>query len=278
LNETVWAKEVLAQKYEAALVRLWDELLKQDRLDSGTGGGDKFAVFEDLTIGSIKIAKAVWKEKLDWDIQRYECSGDVQTLDRTGWVNLVRWAKQSGFTLVQSEWHHAAFEPADDGTADSTVSMLMHFTQPAHERRIILRGKLKVHWSAETDKYGHFLPQSIDATGLHILTRSGKTPFVEMLTVNPSTPEKVSGIHPLIVYDLDGDGLSEVIAAGCNRVYWNLGEGRFRQEAFCAVPAARRIAEALLSQSGVATKFHLASGEVRRNECTIVLIAMCITK
>ena len=114
--------------------------------------------------------------------------------------------------------------------------MLMHFTQAANKRRIILRGKLKVIWSSEKDEHGHFLPQTIDATGLQMLTRTGEVPFTEMLTVDPSTPQKVSGIHPLIVYDLNGDGLSEIIAAGCNRVYWNLGDGKFRQEAFCAVP------------------------------------------
>ncbi|MCH8048401.1 MAG: CRTAC1 family protein, partial [Planctomycetes bacterium] len=233
LNETVWAKEVLAQKYEATLVRLWDDLLKQDRLESSGGHGDKFAVFEKIPLGTVKIAKAVLKEKLDWDIERYTCSGNVESLDHAGWVKLIQWAKQSGLKLVQSEWHHAAFEPADDGSADSTVSMLMHFTQATNNRRIILRGKLKIHWSTEKDDRGNFIPQSIDATGLEMLTRTGEVPFTEMLTVDPSTPQKVSGIHPLIVYDLDGDGRNDLLLGGCNRLYRNMGGGRFEQSPLC---------------------------------------------
>ena len=48
-------------------MRLWDNLLKQDRLESRGGSGDKFAVFEKIPLGTIKIAKAVLKEKFDWD-------------------------------------------------------------------------------------------------------------------------------------------------------------------------------------------------------------------
>jgi hypothetical protein len=43
-------------------------------------------------------------------------------------------------------------------------------------------------------------------------------------------------VHPLLVYDINGDGLSEILLGGCNRLYLNRGGGSFQLVELCAVP------------------------------------------
>ena len=52
--------------------------------------------------------------------------------------------------------------------------------------------------------------------------------FREILTAQ--TDAKSPRILPLLVYDLDGNGASEIILGGLNRIYWNDGAGQFKSE------------------------------------------------
>jgi hypothetical protein len=78
----------------------------------------------------------------------------------------------------------------------------------------------------------------IDATNLELLSRQGQTPFHHVVAAD-ITPEKLDAqsLEPsLQLYDLDGDGLSEIILGGRNLVFWNKGKGVFRQELLCQFP------------------------------------------
>ena len=45
-------------------------------------------------------------------------------------------------------------------------------------------------------------------------------------------PRNYPRVSPLLVYDLNKDGLPEIVLAGCNLLFWNEGQGRFRQAPF----------------------------------------------
>ena len=235
LDQTVWANEVRSHEYEATLIRLWDDLLAagRDKKD-----GDKLAVLAAVPLETITVGKPAPEEKLDWDIQAWRFDKPKKQLDHQGWVALIDWARKQGFRLVQSEWHHATFRPAGDDPPSSTVTLKLHLLQAIEKLRVIIRGKIEVAWSAEKDTNGNPIPRTIDATGLELLTRKGEPAFdqQEMLTIDPATPGRPAGIHPLFTYDLDGDGLSEIIAAGCNRIYRNLGGGKFKQDDLLPLP------------------------------------------
>ena len=99
-------------------------------------------------------------------------------------------------------------------------------------------GDLQVVWQAERDAAGIPLPDTIDATDVKLYQRAGDPAFAEMLTVDHATAATRAGIQPVIVQDLNDDGLSEIMLGGCNELYWNRGGGTFEKATLCEHPAA----------------------------------------
>ena len=232
LDETVWSGEKEAQKYEAAIVRFWDRLLAA----RGESEQAKFDVFRSLPIEHVRLGNAVRSETIDHGIERTELGGDGRELDREAWSDVLDAWFADGFRLVQSEWHHAAFERDADGGPRSTVSMVLHLLNTERDERLIVRGQVLVTWAAERDAEDRPIPRAVDARDLEVLTRRGPAGFREILTYTAEATDQRRGVHPLLVHDLDGDGRSEIVLAGVNRVFWNRGEGQFEERAFLATP------------------------------------------
>ncbi len=112
LDETVWANERLAQHYERSLVALWDALLAADRRGDAAAKADVLAndALERITLG-----RPVSVEALDHGIERFASAEPLRRLDSSVWSAFVREPAAGGYQLVQSEWHHARFEPPQTG-------------------------------------------------------------------------------------------------------------------------------------------------------------------
>ena len=118
LDRTVWSKERVAQQYEQALVRLWDDLLNVDRR-----GGDKFAVLATVPFReTISVGTPQQATSYDLDIRSIPLTGPGRNMNRAEWTAFVDDFRRQGYHIVQSEWHHTRFTPRDDGSASSTVS------------------------------------------------------------------------------------------------------------------------------------------------------------
>lgn len=224
LDETVWANERLAQQYERTLVALWDALLEADRRGEPA---DKAGILADLAVERVTIGTPVPVEALDHGIERLTFGAPRRSLSATQWSDLVGRLAAAGYRLVQSEWHHAKFEPQTEAApARSLVSIVLHI-EAAGERRIIVEGELGVEWSDDRDGAGHFVPLRVDATGLEMWTRSGPPAFERIFSVrSPRRPDDYAGIHPLLLYDLDRDGRIDIVMVRAARVLWNR-EGGF---------------------------------------------------
>ncbi|MCA9199846.1 MAG: CRTAC1 family protein [Planctomycetales bacterium] len=231
LDSTVWSQERLAQEYERALVRLWDSLLQAQRTN-----GDAYSVFRHLPFDSIRIGSFQIAETLDNQIEQFSQSNPT-SLDPAGWGKLVDWVKSEDYSIVQTEWHHATFQPQSESqNATSTVNMAIYVKHEARSERWVLQGQIDIRWQSERDADGIPLPQSVDASRLELLRHQGPVPFKETLTVDQTQPKNLSGVQPVLVYDLDKDGLSEVLLGGCNLLYRNLGDGKFEPEPLFSYP------------------------------------------
>ena len=229
LDQSVWAEEQRSHIYESVLVRFWDDLLAQGRHPKG----DKFSVFKAIPLKQIHLGLLRPRERLQWGIEISRMDLPKRNINHDDWIALLERYKQDGYRLVQSEWHHARFEGLEEGPR-STVAMVLHVANDSTQERFILRGNLQIRWSAGSPPPQ---PEIIDASDLEVLSRTGPPAFEEILTVNPSTPGQPEGVHPVIAYDLNGDGLSEILLGQCNRLYWNEGGGRFKQDRLFAQPA-----------------------------------------
>ena len=225
LDETIWKDEVLSQEYEQVFVDLWDKL---------RAAKDKLKVVENFPFEQLILGKPQEAESRDLGITVTQYAGREKRLDKTAWRSLLTQFRQSGFEIVQTEWHHAKFYPADANAVRSTVNMTAHILNRPAEKRYIIKAALQVEWEPRTGTDKLPRPRKIDATALKIIERTGKPAFRLAYTIRPKKTKagrpNQPVLRPIHVYDLDQDGRSEIIVPYMNAIFWNRGGWKFERE------------------------------------------------
>ena len=231
-DKTVWADESLAQRYEQTFVSLWDKLL----LEGKRVGGEKLNVLAEASFEELLLPVLRPAPDLDWGIKRYTGGGKGRKpLSRSDWGTLVRRWARDGYRLVQSEWHHAAFEPGEE--TRSEISFALHIANEALKRRVVIDGVLGVTWEQEPAADGLYAVREVDATDIRLAMRDGEPAFVRAFSFDPTErSRKAMGTHPVILQDLDGDGLSEILLGWCNTRLNNQGGWEFEERRLFANP------------------------------------------
>ncbi|MBI4662557.1 MAG: CRTAC1 family protein [Verrucomicrobia bacterium] len=229
LEDTAWSKEAAAQRHEEIFIKLWDDLRNQE---------DASVVLASFPFGELRVGtldKSEWREH---QISLQQFKAPVQRLSHASWSRLVAELKHHGYRLEQSEWRHPRFALDTDGTAESTIYTTLHVFNSNTVERVIVRGNLRVEWRRQPDADGAPFPSLIDASQLEIVRRRGDAPFHHVIAVDftPEKPEAKLAEPALHLYDLDSDGLSEIILPGRNRVFWNRGKGNFGPDKLLAYP------------------------------------------
>ena len=224
MDATVWGDETLAQEHEQALVALWDALLSA-RGDSGA----TLSVLSALDFGTLSIGTLRRIDEIDHGISRYEFEEPHHELAPRDWAELLQGLASRGYELVQSEWHHARFSPESAGSpARSIVNVVLHVTEGTPNQRLVVEGEVAVVWSGLRDARSNPIPESIDATGLRLLRRDAAPGFQQIFGFATRHQGEMSRLHPILLYDLDRDGLDDVVSVGGRRVLWNQGARGFR--------------------------------------------------
>ena len=220
LDQLIWGPEILAQQYETRIVKLWDDLLQSEQ---------KLATLAEFPLNSIKIPGLSKSDPLQLQIARYVFEGEAESWDQKRWITFLAAAKNDGYVLEQSEWHHSKFQPPTGGKpAVSEVSFEMHVANFEPQSRTIIKGKLDIEWSVDVGIGAEVEAGVVTVKDLTILDREKAPVFQEVFNVNGSAERPL--IHPLVVYDLDKDGNSEILVGGQNIVIRNLGGGELQTE------------------------------------------------
>ncbi len=231
-DKNVWKPEVDAQAYEHVFMSMWDAL---------RANGHRFNVLETVRLNRIAIPESKTEQSLDYDILETTYGVDIadgegiasgaaeKWLDQTEFAQWLAELQSAGYRLHESEWHHSEFQPAGtDSAAVSLISFLLHVTGP--DERIVFRGKLQVRWTANSSPAEPVIG-SIRVIDLKRWGRKAPVAF-ESVSIDPQGEARPARAQPLIVYDLDGDGLSEIMLGESNVLYRNLGAGAFSKEQF----------------------------------------------
>ncbi len=232
LDATVFADEVAAQRHEEVFVELWDKLRKEDPFKVFRG-----FQFDELVLGTASPVKG----PNDWGVEGIKpvlLGEPRRKLSRDDFIALLGTLESSGWKIQQTEWHHSRFEPATGDTpARSVVSFEIHAHLRNDTQPLMVRGKLRITWKPGKK----IMPGVIEGQDVQLIARKGSPVFSELMVVDPrrDAPRRFPRTSPILVQDLDGDGFSEIVAAGCNLVYWNRGGMRFEKGDFLAHPITR---------------------------------------
>ena len=154
-------------------------------------------------------------------IQR-RLDGESQSASATEFREQLNQLQAEGFRLVQSEWHHARFEPGSGKTPSSLFNVSLHVAGP-DQRLISLKGQLRVTWSDTLSEEGKPSADSIAVLNARMTQRQGKPAFAEV-----GLPlRQIRTAMPVLAHDLDNDGLSEIIVPPHNLILWNQGGFKF---------------------------------------------------
>ncbi len=178
-DRTTWKHEVEAQRYEGTFVTLWDQLIFQT---------DKYKVLRDFPFGELRIGKSLSSQETDWGITISQFADPQLTITADAWPEFLDHFQQQGYEIIETEWHHQKFEPAEGGRpAKSIVSTLIHVNHPPTQRRFIVKGNLNIEWATKPrtersptsnqTRYISARPASIDASELTIVERQGEPAF-----------------------------------------------------------------------------------------------------
>jgi hypothetical protein len=222
LDKTVWAKEVEAQKYEEFFIRLWDDFRKAQ---------DKAAVLRNATFQTLAYGKPAGTSQHDWGVTVTRFEGAGASVDHAGWGTLLDGLAAAGYRAVELEFHQSSFEHEPGRPARSVVSTLFHLVNDKLGSRQVLRAKLNVEWADEPGTGGVFVPRAIEAADLTVADRTGGPAFEALTPQDEAARLKLQSTSEFVlVYDLDGNGLSEVIVPGENLLMRNEGGWQFTKE------------------------------------------------
>jgi hypothetical protein len=226
VDQTVWVKEIEAQEYGRVFEDFWDAL---------NAATNKWAVVDGLRFEEAVLGEWKKNESLPHGIESWQKipeSAVVESYRR--WREKVSNWKQEGWEIAQCEFRHNRFNPQTaDSPAQSKLYFSAHLTN-ALPARAIVEGDLFVHWARRETNQTPSIGQ-IGASSLQIMFRAGPPAFVPILTETFDPPPLSHALEPLLVYDLDFDGIPEIALPAANRLYRWRGD-HYESEKFCSTP------------------------------------------
>lgn len=221
LDKEVWSVEVAAQKHEDRFVSLWDDLRRST---------NKIDVLKLFPFQSLKISQLHQAGHHPPDIAILKPSEESPLdLNHEAFANWAQKFQEQGFEIVQTEWHHQAFDQGTKESSKSLISMTLHVRKAGTTERFIVNGKLKVLWDPAHETETLPVPLSLDLTDLTVYTRQGPAVFKEITGAEGPAGIVPMGNDTILTYDLNRDGLPEILIPEHNLALWNQGEGRFER-------------------------------------------------
>jgi hypothetical protein len=219
---STWRQESLAQEHEEAFIRLWDELRNTDA---------PISVLQAFSFIAIKLGELSDAASLNHGIESRTIGNATRSLSKQQWSNWLGQLKELGYSLAQSEWHHKQFDEKPAGQNESIFSFSLHVEHQASQLRLIADGRIKVLWQKEKNNNGIFVPDTIEVTELEILQRQGQPLFKRMGAFDIAAQKR----GPVLAYDLNGDGRSEIILPAANQIAWNNPATEYSLKPFTSV-------------------------------------------
>ena len=223
-DETIWQAERLAQDCGRTFEALWDEL-------NAAPVTNRLELLAAWPVTEIALGRWTAPVALPHGIEQRGATGPGPVLAPPAWREFVGTFGRAGWQLDQTEFRHNRFETNAAGQPlRSQFHFAAHLSNPVAPERAQLEGDLVVDWAPGVTNATAARVARIDARRLTLLTRPGEPPFQPLLAEDVTPADPTAYFDPLMLYDLDGDGRSEIILAAKNLVYRRRADGRYEAE------------------------------------------------
>lgn len=240
-DETTWAKERLAEQCGAVFDALWDSLNRAT---------NKFEPLSSFPVGEMAIAKYGEPQAYPHGIQVRTPGPAAATWLQGEWQQFLATKQRQGWQLDHIEFRQLAFDTDTNGAPrQSRFAFRGDVQNTSSVERATLEGDLLVDWEFNPTAAQPAI-RHLDASRVAIRSRAGPVPFEPVLNETIPPPQKWLFIDPLIVYDLDGDGLSEIILAGKNLVYRRQPNGQYTPGPLCQYDPGRLLSAIIADFDG----------------------------
>ncbi|MBL9136841.1 MAG: CRTAC1 family protein [Verrucomicrobiales bacterium] len=216
-DATVWASEILAQRYGASVERLWEELLRAN---------DALARLQSVPINTLSMASVTETTPLPHGIHRWVTDSSSTLHTVTDWKErLGAWHAQ-GWRLEQSEWRHVEFVPRTTGTAAySRFEVRLNFSRSAPVARAQASARLRIEWPATPSQPPAAFFGAVAIERLDLLERA-QPPVFQLAGVAEVEPfEKTTWIDPVLLRRPTPGSLPEIVLAARNLVLRRNSQG-----------------------------------------------------
>lgn len=228
IAETVWGAELLAQQCGRVLEELWDEL---------NGSPNKWGVLANVSFGTLQPGHREPDQSLGHRITLFQPAGAVTEWTPNDWRQQLNAWRGAGWEVGALEFRHNLFEVDANGHPQRSVFYCAaQLSNAIRDTRATIRGDIEVLWSPALENGGLAELRHINARNLTIAARPGPPAFEAILDETVAPPDKSFFIDPLILHDLDGDGLSEIILAASNTLIRRRPDGAFERSPLCRYP------------------------------------------
>ncbi len=195
-DRLVWHRELDSLQFHKTMVATWDTLRAAD---------DPFTVLEKFQFDELAMESG-------------------RTFDPAQWQAWLQARRKEGWKIKGTHWRQEEYV-FQDNKAESKYAFIIHAQKG--QLRVALRGTLAVHWTETKDADGHYLPGKLVVSEMRREEREGAPGFVAQ-----PAPQ---GRGPVLVQDLNHDGLPEIIFPAANALYWNRGKWKFERGKLCEV-------------------------------------------
>ena len=228
IAETIWKRELLAQQCGRVFEELWDEL---------NLASDKLAILAQVPFGTLEPGRREPDPTAGHQITLFQPAGPAGVWLPADWRRQLDSWRKAGWQLGAVEIRHQRFEVDDkDQPRRSVFYCAAQWLNAAQDVRATVRGELEVEWSPALEAEALPSLRHLDARALTIAVRPGPPAFEPILHETIAPPDKSFFIDPLILHDLDGDGLSEIILAASNTLFRRRADGSFERSILCRHP------------------------------------------
>jgi enediyne biosynthesis protein E4 len=271
LDQTVFAKEMEAQRHEGWFYRHWDLARAKKHAFDWIGS---------LSFSRIRLGVQTGGETHDWGVSltKWAARPEHPALDQAGWKAALAAWEAAGYQVVESEWHQPLFDYLESRQAYSHINFIVHAINTKDDRRIVIKGKIQVTWREPAKPAGiapeaapvadavprpppfgngrSVLPEDVPPVKEPVAYTAASIPEPDEITVlDVSVVERAGGpvfaevtrtgsqavdmggpyafLHPTLIYDVDRDNLPEILIPSDNRIFRNRGGMRFDYEPLC---------------------------------------------